>query len=89
MEDTESRREEKESGRGGETGMYHIVLKNRGGLFCDYILGAFLIKNILNAGNFYGYKKYYFNVEKLSVIATIMRYNALHSSTFVFKLNNY
>lgn len=27
MEDTESRREENERGRGGETGMYHLVHK--------------------------------------------------------------
>lgn len=27
MEDTEGRREENERGRGGETGMYHLILK--------------------------------------------------------------
>ncbi len=37
MEDTESRREENERGRGGETGMYHLDLK-LGGVYFDYIL---------------------------------------------------
>lgn len=67
MEDTESRREENERGRGGESGMYHLVLKNRGNLSFDYILGfrAFLIKKIVIPESFNSYNKGYFNMAKL------------------------
>lgn len=69
MEDTESRREENERRRGGETGMYHLVLNNRGSLFCYHILGyrAFLMKNILNPVSFCGYTEGYFKIANLSV----------------------
>ena len=67
MEDTESKREENGRGRGGETGMYHLVLKNRGNLSFDYILGfrAFLIQKIVNSVSFNSYSKGYFNMAKL------------------------